>query len=838
MYLGKQGQLAAAVLGLLLLGAGCGGGGNASLDSDQSGTVIVQQEAPAGNPGLASPLASAASEPDSLPAIVLPEQELDPALLEMLNALLVRELSAAGKDISAIQTQAPSGEGNGFIYHGWFGTKRFTETYEEPVQSTVLIYELLKGDYDGNGEVNASDLSPLARHWGEEVSYLDLELPGLEHPIASMVDDQLARLDGNFDGVIDQADITVIAQHWNERLDGYRMYLSVDGGPELLLTDRFNPDSSLTVRRQRDYPPQLSGKPELVVSFDFFHLPPGYGVYEYDFDHAVDGDIQLRIVPVNLQAASPEGEGRLLDLPANKPPVLSMTTSLSDTAVPSVLQVDLSDSEDEWLDYLDIDLEISDELGTVQSFESVFSSQRMFETVLLKPGKYSVSVVLQDYLGGLASTSTQIELSETRYVLDSDWSVFPTGLVNAGIMRKLDTTDMDSIDGFPAIALIEESADDRFAVSYVRSNDELGTQWPAAIEVEDVTEDFAGLGVPLPRVELFELDGRPVVTYFLGYFVGALSPNDCVAYLGNDSQGPAFIASLPGKLNYTTSPAVVGDELWMPSLDLYDSILYLQKLQLAAEPAFILAGEPQMLEYLPGMHAPAILGIAGKLAALTALDGKEQIRLQLADNLESPVFATPLMFGDNGEKGYRSFAADGSRLCFVSEFAPPEHPYGRSLMYEHIWNDGMDWQYASSTHEFAVLDIATLPNQSAKGRLDSDWYRLAIVDGRPVYFFQGILAPTISLPRTNWQRSSVRPRSSIWGRASAGTSSRWRRSTASWQSSGRPGTAANCSTSRRTEYLARSQYVHQNQFSLYFNRGPRAADKRLRRKRHAAAGQS
>jgi hypothetical protein len=76
-----------------------------------------------------------------------------------------------------------------------------------------------QGDYDQNGLVAISDLTPLGIHFGKESSS-----PGSPFP----PDTQEAVVDGDGNGVINIADVTPIGIGFGLRVEGYRVYLAAD----------------------------------------------------------------------------------------------------------------------------------------------------------------------------------------------------------------------------------------------------------------------------------------------------------------------------------------------------------------------------------------------------------------------------------------------------------------------------------------------------------------------------------------------------------------------------------------------------------------------------------
>ncbi|MEP0815251.1 MAG: hypothetical protein HRF49_11395 [bacterium] len=117
--------------------------------------------------------------------------------------------------------------------------------------------ERMLGDYDQNGEVGISDITPIALNWLASVTYrLPIEAAGYDYwPIgdpdgAEAANWRKARIDGNADGEVGMQDVTPIALHWMERLDGWRIYRKGPGEVSYSLVP--NPDdlaSPVTIPR-------------------------------------------------------------------------------------------------------------------------------------------------------------------------------------------------------------------------------------------------------------------------------------------------------------------------------------------------------------------------------------------------------------------------------------------------------------------------------------------------------------------------------------------------------------------------------------------------------------
>ena len=75
-----------------------------------------------------------------------------------------------------------------------------------------------QGDYDQNGEVNISDLTPLAQHLGEASPL------GAGEPFP--YDTIQAVIDGNRDGELGIADVTPLGLNFGAKVTGYNVYFS------------------------------------------------------------------------------------------------------------------------------------------------------------------------------------------------------------------------------------------------------------------------------------------------------------------------------------------------------------------------------------------------------------------------------------------------------------------------------------------------------------------------------------------------------------------------------------------------------------------------------------
>jgi len=160
-----------------------------------------------------------------------------------LAGALMAEFERLGIDPDKVPAAAPQGEENRVFQIT--GVNVDPDGPVGPLPGTVVInwVERAIGDYDQNGEVSISDLTPLGALFHDTVSYRPPPVDGLDYwPTGDPLDDggttypdppvagspaenwRLARIDGDANGELNIADVTPIAQHWQERISGWRVY--------------------------------------------------------------------------------------------------------------------------------------------------------------------------------------------------------------------------------------------------------------------------------------------------------------------------------------------------------------------------------------------------------------------------------------------------------------------------------------------------------------------------------------------------------------------------------------------------------------------------------------
>ncbi|MCB1217049.1 PKD domain-containing protein [bacterium] len=276
-----------------------------------------------------------------------------------LQAVLDSELLRLGLD-ERTGSQAPLGNDNAV-----FDLK---VSYYDLQQGAVLHWtERHVGDYDMNGLVNASDLTPLAQRWKYTVDYREASEAGVPWwPVGNPRDggfsgvldgkpgfntpaDQwrTSRVDGDGNGEVNLGDITPIAMHWQQNLDSWRVYRRAPGEEEfsLLLPD---PGRDYTIARSANFPLEQTGPDRnWAYRMHFADLDIIAGSFEYyiaAFD-SISGSEGSPSPVASIEFVQdpdlPEPE-----IPGNKPPLASFTVDPRTGDLPLTVNFDASRSTD------------------------------------------------------------------------------------------------------------------------------------------------------------------------------------------------------------------------------------------------------------------------------------------------------------------------------------------------------------------------------------------------------------------------------------------------------------------------------------------------------------
>ncbi len=287
--------------------------------------------------GATAELAAGHAAPQTAPAAAPQPQDLE--------LLLAKELAWLGIDPARPISAAPTGEDSAvFDLRAEIADADWPNS-ELPVSIELSWTERLAGDYNQDGQVGVSDLTPLAHFWQNEITYDDPALhdgfahwPSGDPDGAGAANWRAARVDGNGDGRIDLSDIPTIAQHWGESLSGYRVYWHAPGEAGFtLLPNPGDETSPLTIARGAAFPlGSVSPDPARPVR------------YRLLLDGAAEGSYAFYVEPYDLDSrqAGPAGNIAELAVLHNQPPVAALTASPNAGDPPLTVTLDASASID------------------------------------------------------------------------------------------------------------------------------------------------------------------------------------------------------------------------------------------------------------------------------------------------------------------------------------------------------------------------------------------------------------------------------------------------------------------------------------------------------------
>jgi hypothetical protein len=224
-----------------------------------------------------------------------------------------------------------------------------------PTGMELTWTERLIGDYDQNGEVNYSDITPLSLRFNALVEYDDPALHGgfEEWPTGDPEDDggetpplpgsgaanwRLARIDGDANGELNFGDVTPLAVHWMERMDGYRVYRKAPGEIEFSVLEQDGGPAGYTVAHPAPAP---TDEPVRYLLSDDKANPAqlGDGTYHYyvrAYDAGTDTEGLARaVLTVNLATQV-----------VNRSPVARLNVDPGFAGAPAEITLDASASYD------------------------------------------------------------------------------------------------------------------------------------------------------------------------------------------------------------------------------------------------------------------------------------------------------------------------------------------------------------------------------------------------------------------------------------------------------------------------------------------------------------
>jgi hypothetical protein len=246
-----------------------------------------------------------------------------------LSELLQSEFTRLGIAPDKVVAKAPNGQSN-YVFDLTAEPHDSHSEDELPADSIRLSWtERMQGDYDGNGLVNISDLTPLGQRLGQSFQYdPPANHSGLAHwPAGDAETDpagnwKLARVDGDGNALITTADITTIAIHWNESLSAYRVYRRQMGQEYWKLLPHAT-DISLPYSQARPNANEAG-----LYRYSYTDQPPLAGDYEYKV-LAYDAGGNNRSASESQQSSNIATASFGHDLTDNLPPVWDFSTGIT-----------------------------------------------------------------------------------------------------------------------------------------------------------------------------------------------------------------------------------------------------------------------------------------------------------------------------------------------------------------------------------------------------------------------------------------------------------------------------------------------------------------------------
>jgi len=333
--------------------------------------------------------------------------------MEQLTALLLEDLARRGIDPDKVVASAPDGADNKAFDLGGELIDPDGGGPAAPTGVTLHWGEVLKGDYDQNGEVGISDLTPLGANFGDLVDY---DNPADHNgfagwPTGDPLDDggagagnppvpgspaenwREARVDGDSNGEINLADITPIGAHFGQTMAGYCIYRKLSG--ELDFTKLPNP--------QDDQLPYTLPRPSIDA------LRPVRYTFQDDF--AVGDSVSYYVVAYDTQSSSEGTPSEIFTITtvANDPPVADLQSDATGGEAPVTINFDGSASSDPdgSIDKYEWDL---DGDGTYESDTGTTASNSFEYTT---PGSFTAMLRVTDNLGATSTDSVVITVTGT-----------------------------------------------------------------------------------------------------------------------------------------------------------------------------------------------------------------------------------------------------------------------------------------------------------------------------------------------------------------------------------------------------------------------------------------
>jgi hypothetical protein len=312
----------------------------------------------------------------------------------------------------------------------------------DPDRGNLFWYFVSPGDYDQNGEVNISDLTPLGASLNQQVKYGFLGFTQAPSPV-----------DGDSNGLVTIADLTPLGARLGDSITEWHLYESTDINDyptEATAPSTISPILITPVQ------PTTFGPPERRRYFaEGVVIDPAKWYWVRAFDGLSEG------VPSNVVGGG------------NQAPTLSVTASILDGTTPFVSELDASGTTDPESQPLEFYWGFED-TPAENYFFSDYGPQ--VNHIFTTEGIFRVIVYVIDSMGGI-----DIETLYATSSAGAKWRIYePAPDEQLGVGDNVELIRLTN--GEPAIAYTDGAVGDRY-VQYLRSGHVEGKFWglPEAI---------------------------------------------------------------------------------------------------------------------------------------------------------------------------------------------------------------------------------------------------------------------------------------------------------------------------------------------------------------------
>jgi PKD repeat protein len=553
------------------------------------------------------------------------------------------------------------------------------------------------GDYDQNGTVGVSDITPLAIHYGET------------YVIALEQNTIQAVVDGSGNEKVGIEDVTQIAMYFGTTCVGYSLRAS-----DILPT--FVSDTAALD----------------VISLSFAQ---GEGRYEFGVDHALPSHSYIAVAPVDSEGAF--GVMSNIVQTQNHNPVAALTVDPAEGDAPLTVGLDAGESSDidgpiakfEWdfegdgvwdedsgtLSYVEHLYEapdfyypvvrVTDANGAKATAEGAVFAGRWRITTVFDSLTWSEQMIGFEVVDGNPAigffcrdetfTSDCFSFARAQDPLGTAWGG-PVAICAGGIGNYV-FTSLATVDGFPAVAFVNDNGSP-VGLVYARAIDSIGSAWGTL----QTLDGQASRGDMSFNISMAMINNRPAVAYVRGLKVWYIRSQDTTgaSWLSPMQVSPSYGRSLELK-DVNGAPAI--------SYSSQSGIEYIR----ASDADGDIWGEPVLIDN-PDVWLDSSLEVVNGNPALSYRGGDgTQLKYIRANDPIGSSWGAPITVIQEGQIiGHTSLAMISSRPAISYEGGNPSH-----LKYIHSKDaNGNSWRpplavdaNAQNLYSLSLKEIAGHP---------------------------------------------------------------------------------------------------------------------------------